>query len=100
MNQYIYKLELIERLKNDDNWTDNDNLIVDKHFKYLKDLLSQNKLILAGRTIHEIKFGIVIFEADNDEIAEEIMKNDPVIQNGIMLGELFPYRVALIRKGK
>ncbi|NTW90884.1 MAG: hypothetical protein HGA35_02995 [Erysipelotrichaceae bacterium] len=99
MNEYIYRLELIERLNKDDNWTDEDNQIVDKHFNYLKELLNQNKLILAGRTTNEDKFGIVIFEAETDEDAQEIMNNDPAILNGIMTGQLYPYRVALMRKG-
>lgn len=99
MNEYIYKLVLIERLNQDENWTDEDNQIVDKHFNYLKELLNQNKLILAGRTTNEDKFGIVIFEAETDEDAQEIMNNDPAILNGIMTGQLYPYRVALMRKG-
>jgi len=99
MNEYIYKLVLIERLNQDENWTDEDNQIVNKHFNYLKELLNQNKLILAGRTTNEDKFGIVIFEAESDESAQEIMNNDPAILNGIMTGELYPYRVALMRKG-
>lgn len=99
MNEYIYKLVLIERLNQDENWTNEDNQIVDKHFNYLKELLNQNKLILAGRTTNEDKFGIVIFEAESDESAQEIMNNDPAILNGIMTGELYPYRVALMRKG-
>lgn len=99
MNEYIYRLELIERLEKDENWTDEDNRIVNEHFNYLKNLLSQNKLILAGRTTNEDKFGIVIFEAETNESAQDIMNNDPAVLNGIMTSELFPYRVALIRKG-
>lgn len=100
MNQYLYKLTLIERLNKDDNWTDQDNEIVNEHFNYLKDLLNKQILILAGRTINEDvdKFGIVVFEADSNEIAQEIMHNDPAIKNGIMFCQLFPYRVALMRK--
>lgn len=98
MNEYIYRLELIERLEKDENWTDEDNRIVNEHFDYLKNLLSQNRLILAGRTTNENKFGIVIFEAETNENAQDIMNNDPAVLNGIMTSELFPYRVALIRK--
>ena len=38
-------------------------------------------------------------QAETDEKALEIMNNDPAILNGIMTGQLFPYRVGLIRKG-
>lgn len=100
MKQYLYKLELIERLNNDDNWTEKDNQIVEEHFNYLKDRLNHKQLILAGRTLNmdNTKFGIVIIEVETDEIAESIMLNDPAIKNGIMIGHLYPYRVALLRE--
>lgn len=100
MKQYLYKLELIERLNKDENWTDKDNQIITDHFQYLTDLLNHKQLILAGRTLNndDTKFGIVILEVESDEMAEIIMKNDPAIKNGIMNGQLFPYRVALLRE--
>lgn len=45
----------------------------------------------------EKTFGIVIFEADSEEEAQLIMKNDPAVAEGIMTADLFPYRVALIK---
>lgn len=100
MKQYLYKLELIERLNKEENWTEKDNQIVNDHFNYLTDLLHQKRLILAGRTLNkdDTKFGIVILEVESDESAEIIMKNDPAIKNGIMIGELYPYKVALLKK--
>lgn len=97
--QYIYVLKLIPRLLQDENWTTTDNLIVDDHFNYLKKLLENKTLILAGRTLNEdeSKFGIVIFEASSINDARKIMSNDPAVNKGIMNAELYPYRVALIQ---
>jgi uncharacterized protein YciI len=97
--QYIYVIKLIPRLLIADNWTEIEESIVNEHFTYLKEILSQKKLILAGKTdgSNEKTFGIVIFEADSLKETHEIMNNDPVIIKGIMIGELFPYRVALSR---
>ena len=97
--QYIYVIKLIPRLLIADNWTEIEESIVNEHFSYLKDLLSQKKLILAGKTdgLNEKTFGIVIFEANSLEEAQGIMTNDPAIIKGIMKGELHPYRIALSR---
>lgn len=95
--EHIYILKLIERLYDDNAWTEKDNLIVTEHFNKLQELKSEGKLILAGRTTNEGKdtFGIVIIKADEEE-AKIIMKSDPAVEQGIMTAELFPYRVALI----
>ncbi len=100
MNQYIYILRLIPRLMDNSNWTNTDNMIVDQHLSNLKKLLDEGILVLAGRTLEEDDktFGIVIFEAETDKQAEQIMLNDPAVKGGIMVSELHPYRVALIRK--
>jgi len=100
MNQYIYVLRLISRLTNELNWTKEDNKMVEEHLAYLKMLLNEGVIILAGRTLNEDDkmFGIVIFEAETQADAQAIMVNDPAVKSGIMIAELHPYRVALIRK--
>lgn len=96
--QFIYVLKLIPKLLEETNWTEKEEDIVNRHFNELKKLLSEGKLILAGRTLNmdEKTFGIVILEVDSEKEAENIMKNDPAVAEGIMTAELFPYRVALI----
>jgi uncharacterized protein YciI len=96
-NQYIYVLNLVERLLDESNWTDKENSIVDEHFNVLQNLLEQKKLILAGRTLNYDPFGIVILEVGSEEEARSIMENDPAVRFGVMTAELYPYRVALSR---
>ena len=98
--QFIYTLKLIPSLINLKNWTEEENRIVEKHFFELQKLLSDRKLILAGKTsgIDEKTFGIVILEVDSEDEALNIMYNDPCVVEGIMTAELFPYKVALIKK--
>lgn len=100
MNQYVYTLKLVSRLIDDANWTSLDKKVVEQHLSHLERLLKEGILILAGRTLDEDEkmFGIVIFEAETDEQAEHIMLNDPAVKAGIMIADLHPYRVALIRK--
>lgn len=100
MKQYVYTLKLVPRLLDDTIWTSLDKIAVDQHLSSLERLLEERVLVLAGRTLDEDErmFGIVIFEAETDEQAEHIMLNDPAVKAGIMVAELHPYRVALIRK--
>jgi uncharacterized protein YciI len=76
--------------------TEEDFAVMGEHFQYLKDLLNNNILILAGPELNA-KFGIAIFEADNESEAKKIMVNDPCIIKGVMNAEVYPYRVSLLR---
>jgi uncharacterized protein YciI len=58
--------------------TEEEKKTVNEHFQYLKRLLEEKVLILAGPETNA-KFGIVIFEAESEEIAREIMDNDPAV---------------------
>ena len=52
------------------NPTDEDNKIMSDHFLYLKELLEQGKLYLAGPTlIEDDPFGLYIFETETEEEA-------------------------------
>lgn len=98
-NQYIYVLRLVPRLLTEENWTDRDEEIVDRHFRNLQKLLKDGKLILAGKTdgLDQKTFGIVIFEAASKDEAIEMMNHDPCVAEGIMVAELYPYTVALMK---
>ena len=95
--QYLYTIELIERLHHRKNWTSDDENAVNKHFEYLKVQMEMGNVILAGRTQNDLKdtFGIVIFNALNDDEAQSFMECDPSIQSGTMIGKLYPYAIAL-----
>jgi uncharacterized protein len=97
--QFLYKLQLLPYLLEEENWTEKENDIVERHFKQLKQLTDEGKVILAGRTLNMDSegMGIVILEVDTEEEAKQIMKNDPAVAEGIMIASLYPYRVALMR---
>ena len=100
--EFIYVLKLIPRLYQEENWTAVDEGIVQHHFERLKEMTDSGTVILAGRTLNEEEnaFGIVVFEADDEKQAKAFMEEDPVVREGIMTAELFPYRVALLRKNQ
>jgi uncharacterized protein YciI len=97
MNQFIYcikptRLEILTG-----GPTEEEAAIIGEHFAYLERLVAQNVVLMAGRTLNtdERTFGIVVFVARSNQEAVELMQNDPAVSRGIMVAELFPYRVAL-----
>jgi uncharacterized protein YciI len=99
-NQYLYKIQPARPEMLSKGATPEEEAVVDEHFEYLKELLAQGALILAGRTLNSdpAGFGIVIFKANSLPEAIRIMEKDPAVSKGIMLADLFPYRVALLGK--
>ncbi len=98
--QYLYRIQpirdgfLIESTPEEDR-------IVAEHFEYLQRLTEEGVVLLAGRTLNTdpSSFGIVIFEAETEATAREIVRNDPAVQASVFRAELFPYRVALAGPG-
>lgn len=96
--QFIYVLKLIPRLLNEKNWTEQDGLIVERHFRRLQRLHKEGTVILAGRTLNDAdpsQFGVVILEAKSEEEARKLMEDDDTVKQKIMTAQLFPFKVAL-----
>jgi uncharacterized protein YciI len=70
------------------------------HFNYLKSLLKQKKLFLAGPTlILEDPFGLIIFETETKEEVKKLLENDPSVRAGIQkIADLRPIRISLKKK--
>ena len=98
-SQFIYVLKPVPRLLKEDNWTEREEDIVNRHFNFLKKMLAEGKLILAGKTdgLDERTFGVVIIEVSSAEEAFAFMNNDPGVREGVMVAELYPYTVAIMR---
>ncbi len=78
--------------------TPEEERIVEAQYNYLRSLTDQGVVILAGRTLNtdETSFGIVIFRAESEQAAQNIVAEDPAVKGGVMRAELYPYRVALM----
>jgi uncharacterized protein len=98
--QWVYVLKLVPRLHDDAAWTKDDERIIGEHFKRLQRMTAERTVILAGRTTEsgDKTFGLVIFEAADENAARAIMAADPAVKDGIMTATLHPYAVALQRK--
>jgi uncharacterized protein YciI len=95
LKQFIY---IVKPVKEDflNTSTEEDNKIISEHFDHLKSLFEDRVLILAGPETNA-KFGIVVFEAESEEKAREIMNNDPAVVKKVFSAELYPFRISLLR---
>lgn len=98
--QFIYLLRLVERLHTDNGWTKEDEEIIGRHFRHLKAATEKGQAIAVGRTLEpgDKTFGLVIFEADNDEAARAFAASDPAVIGGVMTVEVRPFSLVLVRK--
>ncbi len=61
-----------------------DNEIMSDHFTYLKKLLADDKLLLAGPTLIETDpFGVIIVKTESEKKARDLVENDPSVKTGI-----------------
>jgi len=79
---------------NDDATAEEERIIGD-HFGYLKRLLEEGTLLLAGPCL-DASMGIAVLEADSLEAAQAILARDPAVTGGVFTGEIRPYRVSLM----
>jgi uncharacterized protein YciI len=77
--------------------TDGEERVIGEHFVYLKRLLAEGKLLLAG-PCEDASMGIAILETADEEEARGILARDPAVTGGVFTGEVKPYRVSLLRK--
>jgi len=82
------------------NPKEEEDQIMSDHFHYLKSLLKQKKLYLAGPTlIPEDPFGLIILEAETEKEARALLNKDPSIKAGIQkIADFRPIRLSLTRK--
>ena len=81
----------------DQDATEEEERVIGTHFQYLKRLLAEGKLLIAG-PCEDASMGIAVIECENDEEARNILAADPAVQGSVFTGEIKPYRVSLMRK--
>ncbi len=99
LKQYLGVLTLVEKYKDEKNWTKNEQDIVGQHFQRLKKFRNEGIVVLAGRTQYDLNnpdmMGLVIFSAKDDAAALQFMTEDPAVKNNIMLAKVHPYDIAV-----
>ena len=79
-----------------DDSTPEEDAVMSAHFEYLRSLLAEGTLILAGPSLDPV-FGLIIFEAEDEPAARRLIDNDPSVAAGVQTAELHPFRASLVR---
>lgn len=100
MPEFLYRIQPTRPEMLSKGSTAAEDEIVGQHFHYLQGLTEAGVVLLAGRTLNTdpSSFGIIIFQAEDETAAFQIVQNDPAVAQQVMRAELFPYRVALLNK--
>lgn len=96
MADYIY---LIHPLRHEffENPTPHEEAAMEAHFEYLKQATSQGIVLLAGPCLDQT-FGVVVFSAESEAAAQAFMLDDPSVKSNVMMAELHPLKVSLMKK--
>ena len=94
---FLYKIQPVRPPMLTDGPSEAESKTISEHFDYLKDLTEKGTVLLAGRTQNRDynSFGVVIFNAESEEKARDIMNNDPAVKNRVFRAGLFPYKNSL-----
>ncbi|MCY3831831.1 MAG: YciI family protein [Chloroflexi bacterium] len=97
MPTYLYRIQPVRPEMLSEGATPEEARITCEHFDYLKRLLDQGVLILAGRTLNEdcSAFGIGIFNARDDAHMRQLVRADPGVAQKLFRAEWHPFRIAL-----
>ena len=97
MPEFLYKIQPTRPEMLIGGPTEQEASIIEEHFHYLENLVIEGVVLMAGRTLtaDDQSFGIVIFRAGSESEANQIVQGDPVVSQGVMSADLFPYRIAL-----
>ena len=72
--------------------------VMEDHYQYVKHAIQEGKAWLAGPCLDDT-FGLVIFNAADDQEAQRFMMEDPSVKSNVMLAELHPFKLSLLKGG-
>ena len=97
MAEWLYAIRSPRGAQFVEDATEEEVAAMRRHFAYLKQALEDGRLVLAGPATDGLFPGIVVFEAEDEAEARAFVDGDPSVQAGVMLAELHPFRVSLLR---
>ena len=96
--EFIYTIKPTRLAMLSEGATAAEETILSQHFNYLQNLTTQGTVLMAARTLTTgpETFGIVIYYAQDEAEAQEIMAADPAVAQGVMQAALFPFGISLM----
>ena len=96
MRDYIYILSLKPKYQDPAAWGDKENKTLEDHYARLERLYKRGTVKYVGKTdlplTNENNFGMVVFEAENDTMAELFAQADPAVMAAIMTVKCLPFK--------
>lgn len=96
MRDYIYILNLVPKFRDEANWGDKENQTLQEHSDRLERQTKRGTVKYVGRTdlpiSNESNFGLVVFEAESDTMAELFAQADPAVMAGMMTVKCWPFK--------
>ena len=96
MRDYIYILNLVPEFRDEAKWTEKENKILEEHAARLERQSKRGTVKYVGRTdlpiSNDANFGLVVFEAESDTMAELFAQADPAVMAGMMTVKCLPFK--------
>lgn len=70
--------------------------VMEAHFQYLKQAVKDGIVLLAGPCLDET-FGVVVLTAESEGEARDFMLHDPSVVSNVMMAELHPMKISLMK---
>ena len=96
MRDYIYILNLVPEFRDETKWTEKEEKTLQEHSDRLERQSKRGTVKYVGRTdlpiSNDANFGLVVFEAESDTMAELFAQADPAVMAGMMTVKCLPFK--------
>ena len=96
MRDHIYILNLVAEFGDEAKWTDKEHKTLEEHAARLERQSKRGTVKYVGRTdlpiSNDANFGLVVFEAESDTMAELFAQADPAVMAGMMTVKCLPFK--------
>lgn len=96
MRDYIYILNLVPKYRDEANWGEKEEKTLQEHSDRLERQSKRGTVKYVGRTdlpiSNDANFGLVVFEAESDTMAELFAQADPAVMAGMMTVKCLPFK--------
>ncbi len=98
MKLYIYDMSLNSNYHDASTWNAQVHEVFHQHSDFLNRAVQHGRILFMGQTdtAPMDNYGVVLFEAENQEDADDFIRSDPAIARGIMVGRAFPFKLVKV----
>jgi uncharacterized protein YciI len=98
-DKWIYIVRMVRPDMLQTGPTETEMATLGRHGAYLKELTERGTIVIVGRTLTTgpDTFGLAVIEAADEPAARAIVDADPVVSEGLMRAELYPFHIAGMR---